>query len=84
MAQASSSTNVPGGNQGAPTLNANNGATNVYMMRSDAHLQTRAPSLFPGHAPETRGEIRQTDPCLQEKSELSCVYPVKSEYPVIV
>jgi hypothetical protein len=42
MAQASSSTNVPGGNQGAPMLNANNGATNVYMMRSDAHLQTRA------------------------------------------
>jgi hypothetical protein len=42
MAQASSSTNVTGGNQGAPMLNANTGATNVYMMRSDAHLQTRA------------------------------------------
>jgi hypothetical protein len=39
MAQASSSMNVPGGNQGAPMLNANNGATNVYMMRSDAHLR---------------------------------------------
>jgi hypothetical protein len=42
MAQASSSTNLPRGNQGAPTLNANTGATNVYMMRSYAHLQTRA------------------------------------------
>jgi hypothetical protein len=42
MSQASSSTNAPGGNQGAPTPNANNGATNVYMMRSYAHLQTKA------------------------------------------
>jgi hypothetical protein len=38
MAQASSSMNVPGGNQGAPMPNANNGATNIYMMRSYAHL----------------------------------------------
>jgi hypothetical protein len=42
LAQASSSTNVPGGNQGAPMPNTNNGATNVYMMKSEAHLQTRA------------------------------------------
>jgi hypothetical protein len=34
MAQASSSMNAPGGNQGAPMPNANNKATNIYMMRS--------------------------------------------------
>ena len=42
MGQASSSMNEPGGNQGAPMPNANNGATNVYMMRSNAHLHIRA------------------------------------------
>jgi hypothetical protein len=40
MAHASSSMNAPGGNHGAPILNNNNGAANVYMLRSDAHLQT--------------------------------------------
>jgi hypothetical protein len=38
MAQASSSTNAPRGNQGVPTPNANKKDTNVYMMGSDAHL----------------------------------------------
>jgi hypothetical protein len=42
MAQDSALMNVPGENQGSPTLNANNGATKIYMMRSDSHLQTRA------------------------------------------
>jgi hypothetical protein len=42
MTQASSSTNMPGGNQGATTHDSNPGAANVYMMRVDAHLQTRA------------------------------------------
>ena len=40
MAHASSSTNAPRGNVGAPMLNTNNGVANVYMMRSYAHLQT--------------------------------------------
>jgi hypothetical protein len=42
MAQASSSTNAPGGNHGTPMPNSNNGARNIYMMTSYAHLQTRA------------------------------------------
>jgi hypothetical protein len=42
MAQASSSTNAPGGNQGAPMLNSNNGDANVYMMISYDYLHTKA------------------------------------------
>jgi hypothetical protein len=38
LTQASSSTNAPGGNQGAPMPNANNGATNIYMMKYKANL----------------------------------------------
>jgi hypothetical protein len=41
MVQSSSSTNAPGGNQVSPTPNANNEATNIYMMKSNDHLQTR-------------------------------------------
>jgi hypothetical protein len=42
MEQYFSSTSMPTGNQGAPTLYANNGATNIYIMRSYAHIHTRA------------------------------------------
>jgi len=38
MAQDSSSMDVPRENQGSPTPNFNSGASNVYMMRSNAHL----------------------------------------------
>jgi hypothetical protein len=41
MAHTSLSMNVPRGNQGAPTLNDKNGATNIYMMILDDHIQTR-------------------------------------------
>lgn len=42
MAQASLSMNALGGNQGALVPNANNIATNIYMMRSYVHLQSRS------------------------------------------
>jgi len=42
MAQASSSVNTPWGNQRDPVLNGNNRAANVYMMRSDVDIQTKA------------------------------------------
>jgi len=38
MAQYSSSMNAPGGNQGAPAPNSNNGAMKIYIMRSNDHL----------------------------------------------
>jgi hypothetical protein len=42
LAQDSSSTNTPGGNKGSPTLNVKKRATNIYMMKSKANLQTKA------------------------------------------
>jgi hypothetical protein len=72
MAQVSSSTNVLGGNQGAPTLNANIGSANLYMMRADVDLHNmtydyrmpeyvekgkEAPNLLsPFHIEKTMGE----------------------------
>jgi hypothetical protein len=41
LAQASSSMNANGRTQGDPTPNDKNRSTNVYMTKSDAHLQTR-------------------------------------------
>jgi hypothetical protein len=42
MAQASSSMRTSGGIKGSPVPNTNNRVENIYMMKVEANLQTRA------------------------------------------
>jgi hypothetical protein len=42
MAQASASSSVEGGSQGPPTSTTNTSVANVYMLKGDTHIATRA------------------------------------------
>jgi hypothetical protein len=65
IAQASSSTNTSGGNQGSLAPNTKNGATNIYMMKSNARLQTRAHNYGMIESVEKGKEASNPPPPLQ-------------------
>jgi hypothetical protein len=57
MAQASTYSSMEGGNQGPPMSIGNTSVANVYMLKGDAHIDTRSrnPSI-PLHIENTLGE----------------------------
>jgi hypothetical protein len=80
MTQDSSSTNALGGNQGAPKINANNGAIKLYIMRSDAHMKTRSHDYGMSESTDKGKEASNPPPSLHIENTMgetmTCIHKV--------